>query len=281
MQKVTEPSTRPPAPIPVGGGTADERRARRDRVLFMRWHAGDSRAREELIARFMPLARSVARRYMRSGDSLDDLVQVASLALVKAIDRYDVTRGYAFSSYAVPTIAGELRRYFRDRTWAVRPPRELQELVIRIDRAADRLSQQFDRAPSVRELAEAVGSTDELVLEAMQARSARGSLSLQATINREDEHASLQDTLGLSDDGFGNAESRVLLDQLLAVLPQRSREVLRLRFEHDLTQAEIGAQLGVSQMQVSRIVRAALIRLRMVAEQHDQMTDRRIHAAVS
>jgi RNA polymerase sigma-B factor len=242
------------------------RLARMDRRLFARRAAGDPRAREELIERFLPLARSLARRYERRGEPLEDLVQVASLALVKAIDGYDGARGVAFSSYAVPTIVGELKRYFRDRTWTVRPPRDLQELTLRVDRVAEDLVARLDRTPTVAELAAAVDATDEDVLEALRARGAYRGLSLQAPSGAQDTQTVLQDTLGRSDDGYAQAEARVLLDGLLAVLPERSREVLRLRFEQDLTQAEIGARVGVSQMQISRIIRGAIDQIRTVAE---------------
>jgi RNA polymerase sigma-B factor len=251
-------------------------RARIDRRLFARRDAGDPRARSELIERFLPLARALARRYERAGEPLEDLVQVASLGLVKAIDGYDGARGVAFSSYAVPTIVGELKRYFRDRTWTVRPPRDLQERTLRVDRAAENLSAQLDRAPTVAELAVAVDATDEDVLEALQARDAYRGLSLQAPAGGQDTQTVLQDTLGASDDGYAQAETRILLDGLLAALPARSREVLRLRFEHDLTQAEIGALLGVSQMQISRIIRQAIEQVRHVAELHERMAEDRV-----
>jgi RNA polymerase sigma-B factor len=215
---------------------ANTRLARMDRRLFARCAAGDPRARSELIERFLPLARSLARRYERCGEPLEDLVQVASLALVKAIDGYDDARGVAFTSYAVPTIAGELKRYF---------PRSHVGCA---------------------SLAAAVDATDEDVLEALQARGAYRGLSLQAPTGGQETQTVLQDTLGGSDDGYAQAEARVLLDGLLAVLPARSREVLRLRFEQDLTQAEIGALVGVSQMQISRIIRGAIDEIRAVAE---------------
>jgi RNA polymerase sigma-B factor len=254
---------------PLRAEHPENSRARTDRRLFARRDAGDARARNELIERFLPLARALARRYEHSGEPLEDLVQVASLALVKAIDGYDHARGIAFSSYAVPTIVGELKRYFRDRTWAVRPPRDLQEMTLRVDRATQELSGQLDRAPTVRELADAIAATDEAVLEALQARGAHRGLSLQAPAGGQETQTVLQDTLGVSEDGYADAEARVLLDGLLAVLPSRSREVLRLRFEEDLTQSEIGALLGVSQMQVSRIIRRALDQVREIAE-HQQ-----------
>jgi RNA polymerase sigma-B factor len=253
-------------------------RTRTDSRLFARRDAGDPRARTELIERFLPLARSLARRYERAGEPLEDLVQVASLGLVKAIDGYDGARGVAFSSYAVPTIVGELKRYFRDRTWAVRPPRDLQELTLRVDRAAEDLSAHLDRAPTVAQLAAATGATDEDVLEALQARTAYRGLSLQAPAGGQETPTALQDTLGVSDDGYARAETRMLLDGLLAGLPARSREVLRLRFEQDLTQAEIGALIGVSQMQVSRIIRHAVDQVRRVAELHERMAEDRVTA---
>jgi len=256
---------------PASTPRPEHRSARVDRVLFARHAAGDRHARDELIERWLPLARSVARRYERADEPLDDLVQVASFALVKAIDRYDPALGNAFSSYAVPTIAGELKRHFRDRGWAVRPPRGLQELTLRVEGAAVRLSAQLDRAPTVGELAAATGVSDEEILEALQARSGRDALSLQAPQGGDDQQLALQDMIGAADEGYAQAEMRVFLDDLMTGLPRRTREILRLRFEEDLTQAEIGELFGVSQMQISRIVRQAIGRLREIADQHDEM----------
>jgi RNA polymerase sigma-B factor len=253
--------------------------ARIERMLFARCAAGDRRARDELIERWLPLARSVARRYERAGEPLDDLVQVASFALVKAIDRYDPALGNAFSSYAVPTIAGELKRHFRDHGWMVRPPRGLQELTLRVERAATRLTAQLDRAPTVRELAAAIDASDEEVLDALQARIGRDALSLQATPGGAGEQPALQDILGTPDGGYTNAEMRVFLADLMTGLPQRTREILYLRFEEDLTQREIGDLFGVSQMQISRVIRQAMRRLREIADQHEQMLEQRTETA--
>jgi RNA polymerase sigma-B factor len=240
-----------------------------DAAVFDRYRTDrDVATREELVERYLPLARHLARRYKGRGE-IDDLNQVAAFALVKAIDRFDPARGLAFSSFAVPTIVGELKRYFRDRTWAVRPPRELQELIMRVDRVSVKLSQELDRAPTVAELADAAGTDEEHVLEALQARSGRGSLSLHAPQSREADAASLEDSIGCDDDGFEQAESRALLDGLSVGLPARSRDVLRMRFVEDMTQSEIGAELGVSQMQVSRIIRQAIAHLHHVAEHHE------------
>jgi RNA polymerase sigma-B factor len=275
MLDVIDGPTRPTAPH---APRAEKPRTRTDRQLFARRDAGDPRSRDDIVEEFLPLAHSMARRYAHSGEPLEDLVQVASLALVKAIDRFDPARGVAFSSFAVPTILGELKRHFRDRSWTVRPPRDLQELSLRVDRAATRLDQQLDRAPTVAELAEAVGTTDELVLEAMQARRGRGALSFDAPVaaGRDSEQTSLQDVLGASDDGYMLAETRVDVDGLLAGLPQRNREILRLRFEEDLTQAEIGEAFGVSQMQISRIIRQSLEQVRAFADEQQRMVDERL-----
>ena len=247
------------APARRGGGAFAELA---DRRLFARMRAGDASARDALVERFLPLARSLARRYERSSEPLDDLIQVASLALIKAIDRFDPTQGTAFSSYAVPTIVGELKRHFRDRTWTVRPPRALQELTLRVEQSSTRLSQELDRAPTVAELATAARGNEEQILEALQARAGRRGVSLQTPRSDDDDSQVLQDTIGAPDDGFADAESREMLDSLMTGLSPRSRTILRLRFEDDLTQAEIGELLGISQMQVSRLIRQALQRMR-------------------
>jgi RNA polymerase sigma-B factor len=247
---------------------ARERRARDDQRLFRAWLAtGDTDARTALIERFMPLARSLARRYQRSGEPLEDLVQVAAVALVKAIDRYDPARGYAFSSFAVPTIAGELKRYFRDHSWTVRPPRDLQETTLRVETALTRLTQQLDRSPTTQEIANAAGLDDEQVLEALQARRGRSAVSLQTPQGDPGDALTLGDTIGAEDPDIERAEQRAALDDLLKTVPSRAREMVRMRFEEDMTQAEIGALFGVSQMQVSRILRQTIEQLRQVADE--------------
>ncbi|HEY5342389.1 MAG TPA: SigB/SigF/SigG family RNA polymerase sigma factor [Solirubrobacteraceae bacterium] len=240
--------------------------AHSDRELFALARDGDAHAREQLAERYLPLARRLARRYQRSEEALEDLEQVASLGLLKAIDRFDAGRDVAFSSFAVPTILGEVKRHFRDRTWSVRVPRDLQELALRVDRAAAELSLERHRAPTVAELAEAVGATEEQVLDALQAAGAYHAGSLDAPRpGRADADApgeSLADSLGVREDGFERAEERATLAPLLAHISSRERLVLVLRFGEDMTQAEIGERIGVSQMQVSRLIRQALVRLR-------------------
>jgi RNA polymerase sigma-B factor len=252
-------------------------RAREDRALFARYLASgrdgapDPAARDELIERFLPLARQLARRYQRAEEPLDDLIQVASLGLVKAIDRFDLSRDVAFSSFAVPTILGEIKRHFRDRTWSVRVPRDLQEMTLKVDRIVTTLAHDLHRSPSVGEIAEAAGATEEQVLEALEASGAYRATSLSAPRGSEDDTSvTLGDTLGTDDDGFDLAEHRATLHRLLKTISPREREVLRLRFETDLTQAEIGERIGVSQMQVSRLIRQAVSRLRAAAQVADE-----------
>ena len=242
-------------------------RAAEDRALFARYlDKRDPVDREMLIERFMPLARQLARRYQRPEEPFDDLFQVACLGLVKAIDRFDLGREVAFSSYAVPTILGEIKRYFRDRTWSVRVPRDLQELALRVDRAVADLSLVLHRQPTVPEIAEKVRAEEEEVLEALEASGAYRATSLEAPRGgEEDSGDTLGDTLGTEEQGFALAEHRATIAHLMRSLNQREREVLRMRFEEDLTQAEIGERIGVSQMQVSRIIRQSLARLRSFA----------------
>jgi RNA polymerase sigma-B factor len=236
-----------------------------DSELFARARAGDERAREELIERYLPLARRLARRYQRSEEPLEDLTQVASLGLLKAVDRYDTSRHTAFSSFAVPTILGELRRHFRDRTWSVRVPRELQELALRVDKTAAALSTEHGRASTVAEIAAALDVSEEQVLEALQAAGAyrAGSLDAPRAGGGEDSSGeSVGDAIGVREGGFERAEERATLGPMFAHITERERLVLTLRFAEDLTQAEIGERIGVSQMQVSRLIRQALARLR-------------------
>jgi RNA polymerase sigma-B factor len=236
-----------------------------DGELFAKARAGDGRAREELVERYLPLARRLARRYQRSEEPLEDLMQVASLGLLKAVDRYDTSRDTAFSSFAVPTILGELRRHFRDRTWSVRVPRELQELALRVDKTASALSSEHGRAPTVGEIATALDVSEEQVLEALQAAGAYRAGSLDAPrlgVGEDAASESVGDAIGVQEGGFERAEERATLGPMFAHITERERLVLTLRFAEDLTQAEIGERIGVSQMQVSRLIRQALARLR-------------------
>jgi RNA polymerase sigma-B factor len=246
---------------------AQAMRARADRRLLERAHAGDQAARAALVDRFLPLARQLARRYQRGGELLDDLNQVASLGLLKAIDRFDPERQTAFSSFAVPTILGELKRHFRDKGWSVRVPRDLQELAVKLEPTSEELLRELGRVPTLTDLAERLGTTTELVLEAREAAAAYRAVSLDRPRDDDEDGADpLGVAVGVEDPGFGVAEDAATVERLMRVLTDREREVVRLRFEEDLTQAEIGERVGVSQMHVSRIIRHALGRLLEAAE---------------
>jgi RNA polymerase sigma-B factor len=246
-------------------------RAREDRRLLVRLHRhGDMAAREALVERFLPLARQLARRYQHGGEQLDDLVQVASLGLLKAIDRFDPARETAFSSFAVPTILGELKRHFRDKGWSVRVPRDLQELTVRVDRVTEQLARELGRAPTLAEVAERTGHTEEQVLEAREAAGAYRAVSLDRPRDDDEEgEGTVGAAMGTEDPGFGVAEDAATVQRLMQVLSEREREVLRLRFAEDLTQSEIGLRVGVSQMHVSRLIRQAISQLRSEAEEDE------------
>jgi RNA polymerase sigma-B factor len=253
---------------PEAGSQEAEERTRETRSLFLRYRReGDESARDELIERFLPLARQLARRYQRANEPLDDLVQVASIGLVKAVDRFDLERGVAFSSYAVPTILGELKRYFRDSGWAVHVPRGIQERAMQVDRAVKELSGKLGRSPSVDEVAEQLDDTAENVLAAMEAGQAYEAVSLDAQrASGESESDTFADSIGLEDDRFELVEYGATIAPTLKALPRRDQLVLHLRFVEDMTQSQIAERIGVSQMQVSRLIRRALGRLRAVAE---------------
>ena len=244
-------------------------RAAEDRRLLERYHRdGDPAAREALVERFLPLARQLARRYSGAGEPLDDLVQVASLGLLKAVDRFDPSRPVAFSSFAVPTILGELKRHFRDKGWSVRVPRDLQELALRLDRTQEELNRELGRAPTPHEMGEKLGVSEEEILEAREAAHAYRAVSLDRPRSEEDESGdAVSDAMGGEDPGFSRAEDAATVSRLMRVLNPREREVLRLRFEEDLTQSEIGERIGVSQMHVSRLIRQAVTRLTEAARQ--------------
>ncbi|HEX6022256.1 MAG TPA: SigB/SigF/SigG family RNA polymerase sigma factor [Solirubrobacter sp.] len=260
----------PPAGAPREYPQESESRAARtkaDRALLERAHRGDEAAREQLVQRFLPLARQLARRYQRGGEPLDDLIQVASLGLLKSIDRFDPARETAFSSFAVPTILGELKRHFRDKGWSVRVPRDLQELAVKLEPVGEGLARELGRVATPAEIANRLGVTVEQVLEAREAAGAYRAVSLDRPRDDDDESGGDSITFGVEDPGFGVAEDAATVQRLMRVLNDREREVLRLRFEEDLTQAEIGTRVGVSQMHVSRIIRQSITKLRDAAAQ--------------
>jgi RNA polymerase sigma-B factor len=235
--------------------------------LFTRWqHDGDVAAREALVRQFMPLARALARRYGRSSEPFEDLLQVASLGLLKALDRYDTDRG-AFASFAVPTILGEMRRYFRDSGWAIHVPRGAQERALKVRDAQERLANEHGHAPTVNQLAEYLELDVEDVIDALQAVQAYDTLSLDAPRPRVDgEVVAYGDTLGEDDERYELVELDATLTSVLGHIPQRERAILRMRFIEDLTQTEIAQRVGISQMQVSRLLRRSLEQLRTLTQ---------------
>lgn len=220
--------------------------------------------REELVERFMPLARRLASRYAGGAEPFDDLIQVASVGLVKAIDRFDPERGTAFSTFAVPTILGELKRHFRDRGWSVHVPRDVQERILKVERSLAELPSKLGHSPTVQEIAQRIEATEEEVLEAMHAAQGHHAVSLDASssLGDGDEPAPLRDRIGAEDLSFNTVEYGEAISEVLEEISERDRKVLHLRFVEDLTQSEIAAQVGVSQMHVSRILRATIERLR-------------------
>jgi RNA polymerase sigma-B factor len=229
------------------------------------------------VERFLPLARSLARRYSGGSEPLEDLEQVACLALVRAVDGFDPTRGTAFTSYAVPSIAGAIKRHFRDNGWSVRVPRDLQELALRVERITDELLAETGHGPTAAQIADRAGGIEvEDVLEAREAFRALHSDSLDRPrrARDDDDAASLLDTLGDADHELGRAHDRAALAAVLDTLDERDRAIIQLYYRDELTQAEIGRRLGYSQMHVSRLLRQAVERLRLAAcEQEEKVAE--------
>ena len=238
-----------------------------DEKLFRRYvELGDLHTRGQLVSRFLPFARDLATRYCHSDEPLDDLVQVASIGLLKAIDRYDPKRGTGFTSYAAPTILGELKRHFRDHGWALRVPRDLQERALAAKRTVDALSAERGRSPTLRETAAELGCAPEDVLEALEVAASYRAISLDAPSNHDcGRGAELAELLGADDATYELVEEREAIARSWQELPELERKVVQLRYFHDLTQREIGERIGYSQMHVSRLLRRALARLEAAA----------------
>jgi len=251
----------PPAPE-----SPEQRKHDEERLLLSYHRDGDLAAREQLVLLFMPLARQLAARYRHSGEPQDDLVQVVCIGLLKAVDRYEPERGGGFTRYAVPTMLGELKRHFRDKGWSVHVPRGTQELALKVSDALGTLPAKLGRSPRPRDIAEAVGASVEAVLEAMEAATAYEAASLDAPRPGGDGDGdwTLGESLADEEQGFELVEIGETLRGTLSALPERERLILSLRFEHDLTQAEIAERVGVSQMHVSRLLRRSLDRLSTV-----------------
>jgi RNA polymerase sigma-B factor len=246
-------------PFPVEEGLADETELLREYA-----QTRDEAAREEIVRRFLPFARSLAMRYSGGVEPTEDLVQVASLGLVAALQRFDPDRGVPFAAFAGPTILGELRRHFRDRVWTLRVPRGLQERIRDVEGAIAKLSHELERSPTVAEIAGLLDITEADVLESFEATVARRTVSLDQPSPAADQNepAPMAERIGRNDPGFELVEDREAIEASAGILDDTEREILRLRFEEDLTQSKIAERVGYSQMHVSRILRRALGKLR-------------------
>jgi RNA polymerase sigma-B factor len=244
-----------------------------DAALLRRYHEqGDLAARDELIEQYMSLVRSLARRYAYRGEQLDDLVQIGAIGLIKAIDRFDLDRGVELTTYATPNIIGEIKRHFRDKGWAVRVPRGLQELSVQLSRLVEQLTVQLGRSPTIAEIAKEAGVEEEQVLEAIESGRAYSSVSLSAgAIGDEDGELDPLETIGTIEHEYEVSEDRAMLEPGFRVLDERERRILHLRFFEGLTQSQIATQIGISQMHVSRLIRRALEKIREeIAEDEDE-----------
>ena len=240
---------------PVNGTLAD-------RELLRRYHeGGDASSREALVQRHLPLVRSLARRYAGRGESLEDIEQVGAIGLIKAIDRYELSREVALTTYATPNIVGEIKRHFRDKGWAIRVPRALQELNGKMGPTIERLTARLGRSPTIAEIAHEFQTSPEQVLEAMEAGSAYAPQSLSAGPDGDSELDPME-TIGSEDLEFERTDERTSLEPALAQLPGREQLILKLRFEEGLTQTQIADKIGISQMHVSRLIRRSLERMR-------------------
>ena len=235
-----------------------------DKVLLRRYHEeGDLQAREQLIEQYMSLVRSLARRYSYRGEQLEDLVQIGAIGLIKAIDRFDLERGVELTTYATPNIIGEIKRHFRDKGWAVRVPRGLQELNVQLSRLMEQLTVQLGRSPTIPELAKAAGAQEEEVLEALESGRAYSSLSLSTGSGGDgDEDLDPLESIGSEEHQYEVSEDRAVLAPGFRALDDRERMILQLRFFDGLTQSQIAQQVGISQMHVSRLIRRSLEKIR-------------------
>ncbi len=235
----------------------------RTRELFRRYkHEGDEEAREQLIVSHLNLVRYIAAKFKNRGEPLDDLIQVGTIGLIKAIDRFDPDRGLEFTTYATPTIMGEVKRHFRDKGWTIRVPRRLQELSAKVSQATDELTVKLQRSPSIDEIAAHLGTTADEVLEAMESSSAYSSVPLESPGSAEDDDApSVIDRYASVDGDLAASDDRMVLEQVISEFPQADQEAIRMRYIDGMTQVEIAKKLGISQVQVSRMLRRALKRI--------------------
>jgi len=235
-----------------------------DHQLLYKYHRdGDLHAREQLITLYLPLVRSLARRYSYRGEQLEDLVQVGCIGLIKAIDRFDIERGVELTTYATPNIIGEIKRHFRDKGWAVRVPRGLQELNVRLSKLIEELTVRLERSPTIAELAKAADATDEEVLEALETGQAYSSVSLSSGPGGDDDgDLDPLESFGVEEAQYAITEDRAVLAPGFAALDDRERFILHLRFFEGLTQSQIASRVGISQMHVSRLIRRSLQKIK-------------------
>ena len=230
-------------------------------------------AREELITRYLPLVKSLARRFASRGQPVEDLIQVGSIGLIKAVDRFDLERGVELSTYATPTILGEIKRYFRDKGWAVKVPRALQDLNVRLNRVIEQLTVELRRSPTIAELAIATGVSEEEVVEAMESGRAYSSVSIfSGGAGDDDESLELLDCLGSEEEAYDIFEQRRVLAPVVGRLDPRERLILHLRFFEGMTQTQVAARIGISQMHVSRLIRKSIENLRRFMAEEESLT---------
>jgi RNA polymerase sigma-B factor len=265
---VTDEEVDPTLTAEVERRTKTSRDRARARELFAELASGAGsdaerqRIRDTLVEMHLPLVEYLARRFRNRGEPLDDLIQVATIGLIKSVDRFDLERGVEFSTYATPTIVGEIKRHFRDKGWAIRVPRRLQELKLALAKATSELSQRNGRAPTVAELARQLEITEDEILEGLESANAYSAVSLDAPDTGDDDSPAVSDSLGATDDALEGVEYRESLKPLLERLPPREKKILLLRFFGNMTQSQIAAELDISQMHVSRLLARTLIQLR-------------------
>lgn len=272
MDRPTRDAVDTPDPPPLTGVELTRKRSAELFLVFRDEAEAQSArdgARDSLVHLHLPLVEHCARRFRNRGEPFEDLVQVGTIGLIKSIDRFDSDRGVEFSTYATPTIIGEIKRYFRDKGWAIRVPRRLQELRMQIGSASAELTQSLGRSPTPRELAEAIGCTVEEIVEGIESSNAYSTLSLDATDDSDDSTATMLDAIGVDDEGLEHVEIRESIKPLLDRLDAREKKILLLRFFKNMTQSQIAEEIGVSQMHVSRLLNRTLVQLRTSLEQAD------------
>ncbi|WP_311444504.1 SigB/SigF/SigG family RNA polymerase sigma factor [Fannyhessea vaginae] len=256
------PSSRLRTQLPLKKSKHSIRDKQKTKELFKRYkETGDEQAREQLVLAHLNLARFLASKFKNRGESLDDLVQVATIGLIKAIDRFDISRGLEFTTFATPTIMGEIKRHFRDKGWSVRVPRRLQELSAKVTQVSDKLTEKLQRSPSVDEIAQALGVSVDEVLEAMESAHAYSSVSLDVPQGDDDDgtqSSTVIDKYALVDEDLESSDDRIVLEQAIKDFSEREQQIIRMRFLEGFTQVEIAQKLQISQVQVSRLLRKTL-----------------------